>query len=86
MRVKAMIYPPCLATYLESLVAPEDGHSRATIRLIATKTVIASMLGVTKETLSRLLHALAEQGLISVAKREITLLDRTRLDALAHSE
>lgn len=74
-----------LAAYLESLVAPEDGHRCATVQLAATKTVIASMLGVTKETFSRLLHELAAQGLISVAKRDITLLDRTRLDALAHS-
>jgi CRP-like cAMP-binding protein len=32
-----------------------------------------------KETLSRLLRALVQRGLIAVKQREITLLDRARL-------
>ncbi len=72
-----------VASYLESLVEHSETKARATVRLAATKTVIASRLGVTKETFSRLLHELAEQGLIAVAKREITLLDRPGLLALA---
>ena len=72
-----------VASYLDSLVEAKDAKSRAIVRLAATKTVIASRLGVTKETFSRLLHELVEQGLIVVAKREITLLDRPALIALA---
>jgi len=65
-----------VAAYLESL-AVESGTSR--VRLPVTKTVIASRLGVTKETFSRLLRELANQGLITVDKRDILLRDRPRL-------
>ena len=65
-----------LAAYLGSLGAE-------TVCLPAPKAMIASRLGMTKETLSRLLRTFMDQGLISVAKREITLLDRARLTALA---
>lgn len=76
--------PQRVAAYLESLAQPSESQNPTTIRLAATKTVIASMLGVTKETFSRLLRELVDQGLIAVTKREITLLDRPRLSALAH--
>ncbi len=75
-----------VASYLDSLVEGHEGKARATVRLAATKTVIASRLGVTKETFSRLLHELVEQGLITVDKRDITLLDRPSLAALARGE
>jgi CRP/FNR family transcriptional regulator, dissimilatory nitrate respiration regulator len=68
-----------LAAYLGSLGAE-------TVCLPAPKAMIASRLGMTKETLSRLLRTFMDQGLISVAKREITLLDRARLSALARGE
>ena len=70
-----------LAAYLDSLVEP--GEPGGTARLPAAKTVIAARLGMTKETLSRLLHRLAAEGLIAVNRREITLLDRAGLRALA---
>jgi CRP-like cAMP-binding protein len=70
-----------VAAYLVSLSA-DGGASR--VRLPATKTVIASRLGVTKETFSRLLRELANQGLIGVEKRDIVLRDRARLAATAH--
>jgi len=54
------------------------------VRLPATKTVIAARLGVTKETFSRLLRELGAMGLIQVRKREITLLDASRLGEVAH--
>ena len=69
-----------IAGYLESLAA-EGGASR--VRLPVTKTVIASRLGVTKETFSRLLRELANQGLITVDKRDIVLRDRPRLAEIA---
>jgi len=57
----------------------------AQVRLPTTKTVIASQLGVTKETFSRLLRELAQLGLITVARREIALLDRDRLAEIARN-
>jgi CRP-like cAMP-binding protein len=61
----------------------EDGA--ALVRLPTTKTVIASHLGITKETFSRLLRELAQLGLIAVARREIALLDRRGLAELARN-
>ena len=81
-----------LASYLASLAEPAAGaggnggngaSGSRTVRLPATKTVIASRLDMKKETLSRLLRSLSEQGLIQVAQREITILDPERLAALA---
>ena len=70
-----------LAAYLESLAEPGPAPLRA--QLPAAKTVIAARLGITKETLSRLLRAFIEQGLIRVAKRDITILDPGRLSEAA---
>ena len=61
-----------LAAYLGSLGSD-------TAWLPAPKGVIASRLGMTKETLSRLLRAFINEGLIAVANREVRLLDRARL-------
>jgi len=71
-----------LARYLQSLLRGEDGVAR----LPATKTNIAARLGVKKETLSRLLHALAERRVIEVRGRDVAVLDRTGLAALAGDE
>lgn len=68
-----------LAAYLDALAEP--GGSIA--QLPAAKTVVAARLGVAKETLSRLLRQFAEEGLISVQRRSIRLLDRERLSAAA---
>ena len=45
--------------------------------------MVAARLGVAKETLSRLLRQFALEGLISVQRRSIRLLDRERLAAAA---
>lgn len=71
-----------LASYLDSLAEPSGQEGACTVRLPATKTVIASRLDMKKETLSRLLRSLAEQGLIAVTQRDITILDRGRLAQL----
>lgn len=71
-----------LAHYVESL-ARERGAGTHVVRLPSTKTLIAAQLGIAKETLSRLLHELAEKGVISVARRELYILDREQLAALA---
>ena len=55
-------------------------------RLPATKTAVAARLGVKKETLSRLLHALAARSVIEVRGRDVAILDRAGLAALAGSQ
>jgi CRP-like cAMP-binding protein len=72
-----------LAAYLESL-AESPGAARVT--LPAPKKLIAARLGMTKETLSRALHELAQSGLVAVAGREVVLLDRAGLARAAGLE
>ncbi|HEX6320890.1 MAG TPA: Crp/Fnr family transcriptional regulator [Burkholderiales bacterium] len=68
-----------LAAYLDSLAEPTQQPEVWTARLPVSKTVVAARLGMKKETLSRLLQRLARRGVIRVARREITILDRARL-------
>lgn len=72
-----------LAAYFESLLADAK---KEVARLPSTKTVLAAQLGLTKETLSRLLHELSEQGLIRIVRREIQVLERARIGAIARGE
>ncbi len=75
-----------LASYLDSLAGSDSADGTCTVRLPTTKTVVASRLGIKKETLSRLLRELAQKGLIAVEQREIAILDRLRLVAVAREE
>jgi len=50
-------------------------QSNNTVELNASKTVIASKLGISSETFSRLLHSFSDQGLIEVHGRHIKILD-----------
>lgn len=68
-----------LAAYLESLAEPTAAPGVWSARLPVSKTAVAARLGMKKETLSRLLQRLARRGVIAVAQREITILDRARL-------
>lgn len=68
-----------IARYLVRLAG-----SGSRVHLPVTKTLIASQLGVTKETLSRLLRELTEHGLIDVHHRDIVVRDRARLAEVAH--
>lgn len=72
-----------LAAYLESLAVPESGADACAIELPVTKTTLAARLGITKETMSRLLRDLKEQGLIAMTRGNITILDRGRLAGIA---
>ena len=69
-----------LASYLESLAREQN---RAPVQLPVSKTVVAALLGMKKETLSRLLHQFTADGIIGVARREITILDTKKLDETA---
>lgn len=67
-----------IASYLVGLPG-----SSGRVRLPVTKTLVASQLGLTKETLSRLLREFSDHGLIDVHNRNIVLRDRARLTAVA---
>ncbi len=56
-----------------------DGDEPCDVSLPTSKQVIASRLNLTPETLSRILHDLAEVGLITVSGRRIVLHDPKRL-------
>lgn len=72
-----------LAHYLDSLAEPNGDPDTWIVHLPANKTTIAARLGVTKETMSRLLRELTNRELISVSRREILIRDRARLAQLA---
>lgn len=63
-----------LTDYLLALARPADGGALVA-RLPATKTLVASRLGMKKETLSRLLSDLAGRQLIDISRRDIAILD-----------
>jgi CRP/FNR family transcriptional activator FtrB len=68
-----------LASYLASLAEPNGTPHNWIARLPVSKTVLADRLGITKETMSRLLRELMTQGAIEVTRRDITILDRDLL-------
>ena len=68
-----------LACYLNSLAEPNGQPGSWIARLPTTKTTVAARLGVKKETLSRMLRELANQGLIAVAGLEVSIIDRAGL-------
>jgi len=73
-----------LASYLQQL-AGNGAAAANTVRLPISKTLVASRLGLTKETLSRLLRDLVERRVIEVARRDIVILEPTRLGELARA-
>ena len=56
----------------------EEGERR-TVSLPVSKATIASRLSLTPEYFSRVLHELADQGLIEIDRREIRIVDAPRL-------
>lgn len=71
--------PARLASYLAGLAQTDEASGVCRARLPVSKTLLAARLGITKATLSRLLAQLARRGVISVAQRDITILDRAAL-------
>ena len=59
------------------------GYSSSTFQLRMSREEIGNYLGLTIESISRLLSRLKKQGLLRVANREIELLDPVRLKAMA---
>lgn len=78
-----------LASFLLSLAERLEQGSRAanTILLPMSRSDIADYLGLTKETVSRVLSAMRRDGLIRLrAIGEVKLLDRQRLARIAESD
>lgn len=70
-----------LASYLTSLAGVTRTSGPTRVQLPASKTTIAARIGVKNETLSRLLRRFAAQGLIQVARGEISILEPELLAA-----
>ena len=68
-----------LASYLDSLAKPATVAGVCAVLLPVSKTLVAARLGLKKETLSRLLRQFADDGVITVSRREIAILNRSRL-------
>lgn len=71
-----------LASYLDQLAGTRGA---CTVQLPFSKTLLASRLGMKKETLSRLLRRFCSAGLIGVTRGEIAIRDRDRLVAAARA-
>jgi len=61
--------------------APGEAAGECVVELPTRKQVLASRLNIAPETLSRILHDLSAEGLISVDGRRIVLHDVPRLEA-----
>lgn len=72
-----------LAGYLESLPRRAIPRGASTVHLPVSKTIVASLLGMKKETLSRLLRQFTAYGMIGMARRDIEILDPAKLSAAA---
>ena len=74
-----------LAAYLDSIAEPAAEPGVLAARLAVSKTLLASRLGIKKETLSRLLREFASGGLIEVSGRTIAIRDADALKQIAAS-
>ncbi len=62
--------------YLLAALPDDTGPGRpADVALAASKSVLASLLNITREHFSRILHELSQAGLIRVSGRNIRILD-----------
>ena len=73
--------PQRLAAYL-LLTSDEQGKGGDGFQLDISKALLAGLLGTARETLSRCLARMAEQGAISVSGRTVRILDRAFLERL----
>jgi CRP-like cAMP-binding protein len=69
-----------VVTYLLSLL-PDEDLEQAHVMLPSRKALIAAQLAATPETLSRILHALRDEGLIEMRDYEVYLPSVSRLRA-----
>ena len=59
------------------------GFSATRLHLTMTRTDIANYLRLAPETVSRVLRRMQDDGLLAVERRDVSLLDRDRIEALA---
>ncbi len=64
----------------------EEGKSRMAVKLETTKSLIASEVGTTSETLSRTFAKFRKAGWLEVKGRYLTMLDRAGLEALRYKK
>ena len=57
----------------------QQADDEGMIQLDMSKRLLASLLGIQPETLSRALHRLQESGMIEVDQRQIRLMNRDAL-------
>jgi CRP/FNR family transcriptional regulator len=74
--------PGRLAAYLIHLM-DEQKSEPPVVSLNISKVQLASLLGTTPETLSRILSQMADRGLIEMEKRDFRILDVSGLEELA---
>lgn len=67
------------------LCAQAEGRTQGVLRLSERKRDIASQLGMTPETLSRMMRSLSERGLIAVSGYTVRVLDPRGLQGLAEA-
>lgn len=75
--------PARLASFILDLAEKKGSNS---VYLDSTKTELANRLGTISETLSRNLKKLSDLGVISVNGREISIIDKNRLNSIADGE
>lgn len=68
------------------LMRLDESGAAARLTLPAQKTLVASRLNLTPEYFSRILHELAEEGLIRIEGRDIEILDAGRLRSFGAGE
>jgi CRP-like cAMP-binding protein len=74
--------PQRLAAYLAALARGTGGRGPCTVQLPVSKTLLAAILGIKKETLSRLLRDLVERRQITLSRDRVTINDPDHLGAL----
>ena len=78
--------PERIALFLHGLAERyrQLGRGGDDLMLPMSREDIASYLGIVIETVSRTLSKLQDDGVIAVHGRQISILDRPKLDAAAH--
>jgi CRP-like cAMP-binding protein len=82
-RVHELMHKDAGARLAAWLCAQIEGRAQAVLRLAERKRDIASQLGMTPETLSRMMRSLSERGLIEVSGYTVRVLDAPALQGLA---
>jgi CRP-like cAMP-binding protein len=78
--------PQRLATFLLHGMGPEGRAGKGMVQLTITHRELAKILGSTPEALSRALKKMAGDGILTVDGRNIGILDRDSLEAIAEGD